>query len=141
MAKIRNKKTGVVKEVYEEDLHIYGLGRKKLPKALLGKKQHGDLEAMYNQGYDEDVVDPFAPMDYSDLPMLQSNIGFQGLINEKNNGFPLSDSPYSTLKRPQEQTYQMDKLPTQLIPEQQAPQFGTPEDLYQKIQKILKIKI
>ena len=50
MAKIRNKKTGVEKEVYEEDLHIYGLGRKKLPKALLGKKQHGDLEAIYNQG-------------------------------------------------------------------------------------------
>lgn len=123
MAKIRNKKTGVVKEVYEEDLHIYGLGRKKLPKALLGKKQHGDLEAMYNQGYDEDVVDPFAPMDYSDLPMLQSNIGFQDLVNEKNNGFTLSNSPYSTLKRPQEQTYQMDKLPTQLIPEQQAPEL------------------
>lgn len=124
MAKIRNKKTGKVIEVYEDDLHIYGLGRKKLPKALLGKKQHGDLEAIYNQGnqsFNEDTTDPFSQMDYSDLPMLQPNIGFQGLINEKNNGFPLSDSPYSTLKRPQ--TYQMDKLPTQLIPEQQAPQF------------------
>lgn len=126
MAKIRNKKTGKEIEVNEDDLHIYGLGRKKLPKALLGKKQHGDLEAIYNQGnqsFNEDTTDPFSQMDYSDLPMLQPNIGFQGLINEKNNGFPLSDSPYSTLKRPQEQTYQMDKLPTQLIPEQQAPQF------------------
>jgi hypothetical protein len=83
MAKIRNKKTGKVIEVNDKDLHQYGLGGKKLPKALLGKKQHGDLEAMYNQGYDEDVVDPFAPMDYSDLPMLQSNIGFQDLVNEK----------------------------------------------------------
>lgn len=50
MAKIRNKKTGKEIEVNEDDLHIYGLGRKKLPKALLGKKQHGDLESMYNQG-------------------------------------------------------------------------------------------
>lgn len=157
MAKIRNKKTGKEIEVNEDDLHIYGLGRKKLPKALLGKKQHGDLESMYNQGnYDNMQLLPertdfgqignFNKIGGSGMDNPQINLGnTQPNFYDFNTGqypntqlptgyqpnytYPaqdygeLDESEYSNGQYQQKRPYQMDKLPTQLIPEQQAPQF------------------
>ena len=68
MAKIRNKKTGKEIEVNEDDLHIYGLGRKKLPKAGGGDLIPSTQDAAQNNQYNFNQPNYTAPVyDYGDI--------------------------------------------------------------------------
>ena len=173
MAKIRNKKTGKEIEVNEDDLHIYGLGRKKLPKAGNGFIQENTANPTYeagkiqfsplgknhkfnaSRGYypikedatnrDHLTVDTKINLgdttpkyyDFGDNPYeqyydfnepkkelqpLPQNTATNYTYPAQDYG-ELDESEYSNGQYQQKRPYQMDKLPTQLIPEQQAPQF------------------
>lgn len=68
MAKIRNKKTGKVIEVNDKDLHQYGLGGKKLPKAGGGDLIPFTKDAAQNNQYNFNQPNYTAPAyDYGDV--------------------------------------------------------------------------
>jgi hypothetical protein len=124
MAKIRNKKTGVVKEVYEEDLHIYGLGRKKLPKALLGKKQHGDLESMYNQG------------NYDNMQLLPERTDFGQIGNFNKIGGSGMDNPQINLGNTQP-NFNTGQYPNTQLPTGYQPNYTYPAQDYGELDESL----
>lgn len=121
MAKIRNKKTGKVIEVNDKDLHQYGLGGKKLPKALFGIKQHGDLESMYNQG------------NYDNMQLLPERTDFGQIGNFNKIGGSGMDNPQINLGNTQPNfntgQYPNTQLPTGYQPNYTYPAQDFGEDI------------